>query len=376
MAEEKTIVALRQCPTYENDAVQRAVDDLFALCGGIATFVKPGQRVLVKLNLLMKRKPEQATTTHPAVARAIVRAIQRAGATPILVDSPGGPYTRGMLAGVYDTCGIRAVAEETGCALNDDFSTTTRYFAEGQVARHLDLLGVLDQVDAVMTVGKLKTHGLTTMTGCVKNLYGLVPGTTKVEYHARYQDVTLFSNMLLDICACVKPCFAILDAIEGMEGEGPSGGRPRSIGALIGSRNAHAADAVGAKLIGLRPEQVTTLEAAMARNLLPDYELAGDDAESLILRDFDIPMKHRRASWVRLVNKLPQALRPRPVFTHRKCDGCGTCMRACPAKAIVMDEKRRPQVDVKKCIRCYCCQELCPRTDVEVKRNPIFALLK
>ena len=376
MREEKTIVALRRCPQYDEQAVQEAVDELFALCGGVESIVKPGQRVLVKLNLLMKRAPERATTTHPAVARAVVRAIQNAGATAILADSPGGPFTRGMLAGVYETCGIRAVAEETGCMLNDDFSTTTRFFEEGQAARHLDLLGVLDHVDAVITVGKLKTHGLTTMTGCVKNLYGLVPGTTKVEYHARYQDVALFSNMLLDICACVKPCFAILDAVEGMEGEGPSGGRPRTIGALIGSRNAHAADAVGSRLIGLRPEQVTTLEAAVKRSLLPDYELVGDDIAPMILTDFDIPMKHERASWVRLVNRLPQALRPRPVFTHRLCDGCGTCVRACPAKAIAMDEKHRPQVDVRKCIRCYCCQELCPKTDVEVRRIPLFAWLK
>ena len=203
MGEEKTVVALRRCMTYDEPTVQEAVDDLFALCGGIENIVKLGQRVLVKLNLLMKRTPDRATTTHPAVARAIVRAIQNAGATAILADSPGGPFTRGMLAGVYEACGIRAVAEETGCVLNDNFSTTTRFFEEGYAARHLDLLGVLDHVDAVITVGKLKTHGLTTMTGCVKNLYGLVPGTTKVEYHARYQDVTLFSNMLLDICECV-----------------------------------------------------------------------------------------------------------------------------------------------------------------------------
>lgn len=376
MPEKKAIAALKRCDSYDSDAVQAGVDALFALCGGIERVIHPGQRVLIKLNLLMKRTPDRATTTHPEVARAIVRAVQRIGAIAILADSPGGPYTRGALSGVYETCGIRRVAEETGCTLNDDFSTTTRYFETGKAARHLDLLGVLDHVDAVITVGKLKTHGLTTMTGCVKNLYGLVPGTTKVEYHARYQDVSLFSDMLVDICECVKPCFAILDAIEGMEGEGPSGGRPRKIGALIAGSNAHAVDAAAAQLIGLRPEQVTTLEAAKKRGLLPEYTLAGDPIEPLLIRDFDIPMGLRRGSWVRLMNQLPQRFRPRPVFTHRRCDGCGVCMRSCPAKAISMDERRRPQVDIKACIRCYCCQELCPKTDIEVRRNPIFALLK
>ena len=379
MAEQKNgcaRVALKACASYDELSVQQAIDEIFALCGGIETFVKPGDRVLVKLNLLMKRSPEQATTTHPAVAKAIVRAIMRAGGVAILADSPGGPYTKGMLAGVYEACGMNAVARETGCLLNDDFSTTTRYLQSGKAARKLDLIGVLDHVDSVITVGKLKTHGLTTMTGCVKNLYGTIPGTTKVEYHARYQDVSLFSDMLVDICACVKPCFAILDAVVGMEGEGPSGGRPRTIGALLGGVNPHAVDAVGARLIGLKAQQVTTLQAAQRRGILPEIELAGDPIEPLVIDDFDIPMGLRKGSWVRLMNRLPQPLRPRPVFTHKKCDGCGTCVRACPAKAISMDEKRRPHVDVKACIRCYCCQELCPKTDVEVRRNPIFAWLK
>jgi len=376
MAANKAFVAIKRCEDYENENVQQAIDDVFNLCGGIGRFVNLGDRVLVKVNLLMKRTPDRATTTHPAVARAIVHAIQKAGGIAILCDSPGGPYTRGMLAGVYEDCGMKKIAEETGCVLNNDFSVMTKAFPEGFAARKLDLLGVLDQVDKVITVGKLKTHGLTTMTGCVKNLFGVIPGTVKVEYHARYQDVRLFSDMLLDICAAVKPCFAILDAVIGMEGEGPSGGKPRLIGALVGGENAHAVDVVGARLIGLEPSQVTTLAAAERHGVLPEVELTGDAIESLIKQDFDIPMKQRSSSLVRLINMLPQAFRPRPVFTHRKCDGCGVCMRACPAKAISMNDKRRPQVDLSTCIRCYCCQELCPKTDIEVKRNPIIALLK
>lgn len=368
-------VALVRCADYGRGAVEEAVDRVFTLCGGMEQFVQPGMRVLIKLNLLMKRAPDRATTTHPEVARSVALAVQRAGGVPVFADSPGGPFTRGMLAGVYETCGIRAVAQELGCVLNDDFSVTARAFPEGDVAKRLDLIGVLDQVDAVITVGKLKTHGLTTMTGCVKNLYGCVPGTTKVEYHARYPQAELFSRMLVDLCACVKPCFALLDAVEGMEGEGPSGGRPRAIGALVGGENPHQVDAVGATLIGLAPDEVTTLRTAKQRGLLTPFDCVGDPMEPLVLRDFDVPMRTKRRGWVNMVDRLPQALRPRPVFTHRACDGCGTCMRACPAKAIAMDGQRRPQVDLRKCIRCYCCQELCPRTDVEVSRSPILRWL-
>jgi len=371
-----TVVALKACKSYERKAVEDAVDEIFARFGGIEAFVKPGQRVLIKVNLLMKRTPEQATTTHPEVARAIVRAVQRAGGLAILADSPGGPYTRGMLSGVYDACGMREVALETDCILNEDFSTVEHYDEHGKVARKLNLIGILDKVDAVITVGKLKTHGFTTMTGCVKNLYGLVPGTTKVEYHSRYPRVDLFSDMLLDICEHVKPCFALVDAIVGMEGEGPSGGRPRQIGALLGGKNPHAVDAVAAALIGLKPNQVATLSAAQKRGLLPAYRIEGDDLKALIIHDFDIPMKMKRGSWVAMMNRLPQPMRPRPVFSHKLCDGCRTCERACPAHAISMNGKHRPQVDVKLCIRCYCCQELCPKNDIVVKRNWIFSLLK
>lgn len=369
-------VALIRCPDYERERVEQAVDAVFSHCGGLESIVKPGMRVLIKLNLLMKRVPERATTTHPEVARAIVKAVQKAGGIPILADSPGGPYTRGMLAGVYETCGIRAVAEETGCILNDDFSTTKRYFEAGHAAKQLDLIGVLEHVDAVITVGKLKTHGLTTMTGCVKNLYGLVPGTTKVEYHARYQDVHLFSQMLVDICGCVKPCFAILDAVVGMEGEGPSGGRPREIGVILGGKNAHQVDCAAAKLIGLLPEQVTTLRAAQNCGALMPFDVVGDPIDSLIIRDFDVPMRLKRTNWLRILVHLPHALRPQPVFTHNHCDGCGTCVRACPGKAISLNEDRRPVVNLNQCIRCFCCQELCPHTDIEIKRPSIFKWLR
>lgn len=181
MTDPETNVALIKCADYERSSVESAVERIFDTCGGIEAIIKPGQRVLIKVNLLMKRKPEQATTTHPEVARAIVRAVQRAGGIPVLADSPGGPYTRGMLAGVYDACGMKTVAEETGCMLNEDFSTISRYYEHGRAARHLDLIGILDKTDVLITVGKLKTHGFTTMTGCVKNLYGLVPGLSLIH---------------------------------------------------------------------------------------------------------------------------------------------------------------------------------------------------
>ena len=116
----------------------------------------------------------------------------------------------------------------------------------------MDITNMANSADAVISCSKLKTHGMTLMTGCVKNLFGCVPGTTKVEYHARFNQLNRFSNMLVDIERCVRPVISVLDAVDGMEGEGPSGGtpsyrraagQPRRARAGLGGRAAYRAGA-------------------------------------------------------------------------------------------------------------------------------------
>ena len=214
------------------------------------------------------------------------------------------------------------------------------------------------------------------MTACAKNLFGLVPGTVKAEYHARYPDIDDFSTMLCDLCAFVRPALCVLDAVDAMEGEGPSGGRPRRVGAILAGVDPHAVDAVAARLIGLDEERVTTLRAARRLGLLDAPQVLGACVEDLCVQGFDLPGPSSALSGRWLLTHLPGFLRPRPVFTHAACDGCGTCLRACPAKAISMDGANRPRVDMRKCIRCFCCQELCPKTDVRIHRNSVFRYLR
>lgn len=370
-------VSLASCSSYSTLEIERATAAIFEPYGGIEAIIKPGQRVLIKANLLMRRLPEAATTTHPEVIRALVKQVQSAGAHAVIADSPGGPYTRAHLQSVYDTCGMAKVASETGCELNDDFSSDVCIYPEGRVAKKLDIIGAARKADAIITVGKLKTHGLTTMTGCVKNLYGLVPGTVKVEYHARYTKLQMFCEMLLDTCTFAAPVFSVLDAVEAMEGEGPSGGRARNVGALIGGLNPHAVDALGARLIGLTCEQVPTLALAKARGIELEADIVGADVASLIQKDFDIPMlRSKRMGWIQLLDKVPHVFRPRPIFMHKACNRCGMCVRSCPVHAIMMNEKGLPKADYNACIRCFCCQELCPKTDIAVRRNPLIRMLR
>jgi ferredoxin len=188
-------------------------------------------------------------------------------------------------------------------------------------------------------------------------------------------DVRRFADLLVDIATWVKPSLSIMDGIVGMEGDGPSAGNPRPIGALIISEDPFALDVVATHLIGLKPEKVPTIMAARERGLvsrIEEVKLVGDARSLWRIQNFVIP-KSASVNFIDMV-PLPQnvrdfllnRVRPRPLFQHEKCVGCMDCVKSCPPQALVMNEENRPIVDLEACIRCFCCQELCPRQAVEI----------
>ena len=367
-------VVLKYCPEYTADVELRLREGLVEL-GGMSTFVKPGQKVLLKVNLLMKKRPEEAVTTHPSVVEAMVHLVQEAGGIPIIGDSPGGPYTVNSLQAIYTRSGLREVAERTGAILNEDVGQTTIHNPEGKLAKSLTITNCALQADVIIPISKLKTHGMMTFTGAVKILFGVIPGLLKAEYHLKMFKVDDFADLLVDIATYIKPALSIMDGVVGMEGDGPSAGKPRNIGALILSTDPFALDVVAADLIGLKPEKVPTIRAARARGLtsrLEELQLKGDARSLWRIQGFVIP-KAVSANMLDMV-PLPRRVkkfvlnrvRPRPVFEHATCVGCSDCVKNCPAKSITMNENQRPIVDLEGCIRCFCCQELCPHQAVKL----------
>ncbi len=343
----------------------------------MSAFVQPGQRVLLKVNLLMKKRPEEAVTTHPSVVEATVRLVQEAGGIPVIGDSPGGPYNKNALQSIYSRTGLLEVAERTGAELNQDFGQTVRSFPEGRVAKSLVITNCVTEADVIITLSKLKTHGMMTFTGAVKNLFGVIPGLLKAEYHLKMPKIMDFAGLLVDIAQYVKPALSIMDGIVGMEGNGPSAGQPRNIGALLLSIDPFALDVVAADLIGLKPGKVPTIRVAKERGLiasLDEIDLKGDARSLWRIQDFIVP-KTVSANFLDMV-PLPKSVRgfllnrvrPRPVFSHDQCKGCSDCVNNCPPKALGMDDQKRPIVDLEACIRCFCCQELCPHQAVEIFR--------
>lgn len=369
-------VVLKYCPDYTMDVEQHLREGLAEL-GGMSAFVKPGQKVLLKVNLLMKKRPEEAVTTHPSVVEAVVRLVQEAGGIPIIGDSPGGPYTVSALQAIYARSGLREVAKRTGAILNEDVGQTTIQYPEGKLAKSLIVTNCVLDADVVIPLSKLKTHGMMTFTGAVKILFGVIPGLLKAEYHLKMFKVHDFADLLVDIATWVRPTLSIMDGVVGMEGDGPSAGKPRNIGALILSTDPFALDVVATELIGLKPENVPTIMAARARSLtsrLNEIQLKGDSRSLWRIQDFLIP----KAVSTNFLDMVPlphnvkmfvlNRVRPRPIFEHATCVGCSDCVNNCPPKAITMNENQRPIVDLEACVRCFCCQELCSQQAVKLFR--------
>lgn len=367
-------VSIRKCSSYEQYEVDNAVSAAIADIGGIEEYVKPGDKVFLKINLLMKKKPEEAVTTHPAVIEAVVKKIQQAGGRVIIGDSPGGSYNERTLKTTYRVCGIDKVAEKTGAELNLDTSVVELPNPNGKILKNITVIKPVADADVIVSIPKLKTHTLTTFTGAVKLMFGCIPGNLKAEYHVRMPDLKDFSDALIDICMSVKPHLIVMDAVEAMEGEGPSGGSPKKLGCILASSDPFYLDGAAIGLIGLKTGEVPTVAVAIERGLydLDQLQIIGDDTVDLKATDFIIPA---RRSTDMLSNSVPafikpfvkRYLRPRPVFDFDRCRGCGDCAANCPAKVITMIDGR-PHVNYNGCISCFCCQELCMYKAVSVKR--------
>jgi len=382
-------VAIAPCADYHLEQVEAALDACLDPLGGIESFVQPGQKVLLKPNLLSAVGPETAIITHPAVIEAVVRAVQRAGGHPIIADSPGAsiPYVKNGLQRLYRATKLLEVAKRTSAELNLAADVARVSHPEGVILKEFDIIRPVLDADVVISLPKLKTHMLTTFTGATKNLFGVIPGREKSRYHSRFPLLRHFADMLLDILSFVRPVLTIMDGIVGMEGNGPgTHGIPRRVGVLLASRDGIALDVVACRIIGLNPRRVPMLALAQARGWWdgdPDHiEVLGARLEEIAIADFKMPMiTSTPVSWAvagyhaLLTPLLQSVLMPRPVPIEGKCTACGTCVRGCPREAIsIVNGVAR--VNDTLCIRCYTCHEICPEAAIELRRGLLGRLIE
>ncbi|MBM6920897.1 DUF362 domain-containing protein [Phocea massiliensis] len=370
-------VGVTHTPDYTIERVCSDVRRHFAF-HNIDKQVLNGKRVLIKANLVMKRTPEEATTTHPAVIEAIVRCAQECGAKEVVIaDSPGGPFTVGALRGIYASCGMQQAAEHTGAVLNEDVTSFERERQENELVHRFTLIHTIKEADFIIDAVKLKTHGMTMLSGAVKNLFGTIPGLMKPEFHWRFPKKDVFSNMLVDLCETVRPDLVITDAIVCMEGDGPSGGVPKQVGMILSSRSPYEHDLAACALMGLSTDEVFTVSHAIRRGLCSEtidkVSLVGDP----LIRCADFLMPKSKS--ISFSDKIPKVFLPvvdklltsKPVIRKKDCVGCGKCAESCPAKTIRIVD-RKANIDYSACIRCYCCHEMCPVRAIDIKRMKLF----
>ncbi|HIS45295.1 MAG TPA: DUF362 domain-containing protein [Candidatus Scatomorpha merdigallinarum] len=371
-------VSITACGDYSPEHLDAALAAVLEPLGGL-DWVQSGMTIAIKTNLVSRMSPESAAVTHPEAVAALTRMLVSRGAHVIVGDSPGGPYTAAWVHSVYHGAGIDAV-ERAGGELNEDFETEEVRFPEGKTAKSFSYTSWLKKADAIIDFAKLKTHGMAGMTCAVKNFFGSIPGTRKPEMHYLYPNTPDFCSMLVDLALYNAPRLTIVDAVDCMEGNGPTQGEPRHMGAILAADTPFNADLVCAHLIGMEAADAPTVAESISRGLCPadwhDLAISGDPDE-FALPDFKrLPVggKIDFRTRIPIVSAfMRRGFGTGPKVDKAKCVGCGKCAEVCPAKAAhVVNGKA--QIDAKKCIRCFCCQEFCPKGAVSVHR-PLLARL-
>lgn len=363
---------------YDREGMDSAVRAVFDHFGGVGSFVSPGGRVLLKVNLVAGHEPERRATTDPSVVRAVARLVMDAGGRPVIADSPGID----SFARAARKAGFMDVAEELGIpcvGLTDPVplpASPDASFHKIEVAR------LALESDLVINLPKMKTHAQMLLTLGVKNMFGCVVAQRKAEWH---YSVGLrreaFASLLLDIWNGVRPALTILDGVIGMDGHGPTNGAPFPCGVVAGARDALAMDFWLCRMMGVRLEDYPLWRAAAARNMpqcrLNDDDLAGDFPPDHVWQGLNVP-KLDSLSVIPGLSRLPfleRALASRPVHRPDRCIGCGKCAAMCQARAIAQHGKNLT-FDYARCIRCYCCHEMCPVNAIEFRDGLLRKLMK
>ncbi|MBN2008665.1 DUF362 domain-containing protein [candidate division KSB1 bacterium] len=365
MAPEKSIVSMTSCDNYEYPTIQKALRSILSELPQIDSLVKSGQHVHVKPNMLTAKEPERAATTHPAVVRAVVEYIQQADIKITIGDSPAGISK--PIEHYWEKTGLKEVADKTGASL-------IPLEKKGVVERRINnksyyIAQAIADADVVINVCKLKTHGLTLMTGAIKNMFGTIPGVQKGEFHKIAPKLRDFANVLVDVFQSVRPALTVMDAIVGMEGSGPSSGTPKKFGYLLAGHDAVAIDTVASHIMGFNPHEIITSVIAAERGLgcndIENIDIRNIDRLQIHSVDTELPsnriLYYTPEFLIKLVGKLVWI---RPRANKERCRRCGVCIHNCPVQAM-NDEDGLPIIDYNVCIKCFCCDESCPHQAIE-----------
>jgi uncharacterized protein (DUF362 family)/NAD-dependent dihydropyrimidine dehydrogenase PreA subunit len=315
------------------------------------------KKILVKPNLLGPFLPERGVTTDPRLISAIVRELKKCRPKEIVVGDNSGsihfnPLKIAKITGIFDA--------SDGCYRNIA-REVVEVKVESKFIEELFISKIVKEADYVINVPKFKTHSLTTITGAIKNMFGIIPGGKKAKLHTFTRSIKEFAELLVDIYQIRVPDLNIMDAIIGMEGKGPTNGKLRIINKVISSDNGISLDSVMAAMMGLKPDTIELLQIAKKRNLGKiDISNIIIDGELEVISGFKTPNNgFLQRIRKKVVPHIFSFATVKPIVNHNKCKICKKCIEVCPVYAMNLSNKF-PEADRKKCISCFCCDEHCP----------------
>ena len=363
-------VAIVRCENYDQNLVDIAVEQA-CLAANMPSVA--GKRVLLKPNVLSDAKEDRCITTNSAVVRAVIHLLKKQGAQEILMgDSPGlqGPSF------VPRACGLASLCKDEGVKWVDFTQNPKTRVVPYTRGKSLPFAGILDEVDMLFSLPKLKTHQLMYSTGAVKNLFGLVPGLHKSPCHVLFPTRELFASLIVGILSLAKPTFSIMDGIICMEGPGPANGKPRHMGLILASKDALSLDYAQALVMGYDPLTIPIIAEGLKReegSVPSSYPLL--DAKDLVVENYQRVAQQKQTSFFgsliapfflsKYIRWKVKKERKVPLFLTDPCIQCRKCIEICPVHALHLEGKSII-IDEKVCVRCYCCHEVCPAHAIEV----------
>ena len=374
-------VAISRCDNYEQEKVTAAVRRSLDLLGNFEDLIKPGAKVLLKPNLLSSALgPEMAVNTHPMVIRALVDILQSDYDCRIYIGDSCGSLRTGSTYKAFRVTLINKIAEETGAVIvnfdNDETLDITNN--NGAILKSFKIAKTVKTVDVVISIPKLKTHGLTRYTGAIKNMFGAIPANGKKNVHLLAPKARLMAVALVDAFEMVQPHITVMDAVIGMEGNGPNAGDPRKIGALLASYDCVALDAVASTMIGYAPLAVPIIKHAYDRELgtadMNNIKVVGEEIDKVSVPDFKKPSSSAQdfaSKYIPdyfLAKLFDNSCTSVSSVYESNCTRCYECIKNCPAGAMSAPEGK-VLVDEDKCIGCFCCDEVCNYKAIVMKRS-------
>lgn len=383
-----TRVFVSRCPEYDHESMKKIIAAGLAGTGfDLRGF--SGKRVALKPNLLMPARPEKAIVTHPAFVGAVAEIVTENGGSPVIIESPAIT----ALESTMRKSGYSEMLAQQGVEVADVSGSGVLFHGGTRRYRRFEVLKALFDVDIIINLPKFKTHGITYITGAVKNLFGTVPGLDKSKWHLKASTPPDFSEFLLDLNEALlhgfekrKRILHVMDAIVAQERDGPGpSGTPKKIGTIIVGESPVAVDYVAVRVAGLDFEKVPTITGGFKRDLgarsPEDIEVLGTPVDEVRVGDF-IPTGHSfmtsfGARWPANTAFFKNMFTEKPVPVEGECTLCYRCRTICPAGAIgeAAGQKRVPAYDYGKCIRCYCCKEICPQAAITLKRGRLQRVL-